>query len=156
MLLIFDILREAGTRMPVAIGQAVNIVGALVLGQAAVEAKLVSAPVVIITALSGILTLLNINLIGATIVTRFFLLLVTSILGIYGFIFGFLLIILHLTSLRSFGVPYMLGITSVKNHNGQDVWIRAPWWSMTLRPKIIAARNLVRQVPGRNRGKQGR
>jgi spore germination protein KA len=145
MLLIFDILREAGTRMPTPIGQAVNIVGSLVLGQAAVEAKLVSAPIVIITALTGILTLMNISLIGSVIVYRFFLILMASVLGLYGVLFGFISIIIHLSNMRSFGVPYMLNITSVKDHNGQDVWIRAPWWSMTLRPKIIGVRNMVRQ-----------
>ena len=146
MLLIFDILREAGVRMPAVIGQAINIVGTLVLGQAAVEAKLVSAPVIIITALSGILTLLNANMIGATIVIRFFLLFAASVLGLYGFFFGLILVVIHLLSIRSFGVPYFLNLTTVRNHNGQDIWIRAPWWSMTLRPKIIAARNLVRQT----------
>ena len=151
MLLIFDILREAGTRMPVPIGQAVNIVGTLVLGQAAVEAKLVSAPVIIVTALSGILTLLNINLIGASVVVKYMLLIASSVLGVYGFIFGLILVIVHLLSIRSFGVPYTLNLASVKNHNGQDIWIRAPWWEMTLRPKIIAARNLVRQSTKKGR-----
>lgn len=154
MLIIFDILREAGTRMPAAIGQAVNIVGTLILGQAAVEAKLVSAPVIIITALSGILTMMNSSLIGATIILRFFLLLAASILGIYGYLFGIIVIILHLLNIRSFGVPYMLNISTIKNHNYQDTWIRAPWWSMILRPKIIAAKNLKRQSTGSNRGKR--
>ena len=153
MLLIFDILREVGTRMPASIGQAVNIVGTLVLGQAAVEARLVSAPVVIITALTGIVTLMNINLIGATIIIRIVLLFASSFIGIYGFIFGFVAVLLHLMSIRSFGVPYMLNNTSVRNHNGQDILIRAPWWSMTLRPKIIAARNLIRVKSNNKKGK---
>ncbi|MCX7711195.1 MAG: spore germination protein [Clostridia bacterium] len=153
MLVVFDVLREAGTRMPTPIGQAVNIVGTLVLGQAAVEAKLVSAPVVIVTALTGILTLMNINLIGPIIIMRFFLLFGAAFLGIYGLIFAFILVNIHLVTLRSFGVPYMMNLTSVKNHNGQDVWIRAPWWTMTLRPKIIAAKNLVRQTTKRKKGK---
>jgi len=58
-------------------------------------------------------------------------------------------------SIRSFGVPYMMNATTARHHNGQDVWIRAPWWSMTLRPKIIAARNLVRQSGSKNRRKPG-
>ncbi|HEX9061259.1 MAG TPA: spore germination protein, partial [Clostridia bacterium] len=153
MLLVFDILREAGVRMPSPIGQAINIVGTLVLGQAAVEAKLVCAPVIIITALSGILTLLNANMTGATIVVKFYLLISASIMGVYGFVFGFILVILHLLSIRSFGVPYLLNLTRISNYNGQDVWIRAPWWSMTLRPKIIAAKNLVRQKSGNSRGR---
>jgi len=146
MLLIFDILREVGNRMPVPIGQAVNIVGTLVMGEAAVQARLVSAPIVIITALTGILTLMNVNFIGATIIVRTLLLLASSIVGIYGYLFGFIVAELHLMSLKSFGVPYALNINSVKDHNAQDFWIRSPWWSMTLRPKIIAARNMVRQT----------
>jgi len=151
MLLIFDILRETGARMPSAIGQAINIVGALVLGEAAINAKLVSAPVIVITALSGILTLLSSRLLTATIFLRSYLLLAASLLGLYGVIFAFMSIIIHLTSLRSFGVPYLLSLTRIKDHDGQDAWIRAPWWTMTLRPKIIAARNLVRQTAGKNR-----
>ncbi|MDP4091706.1 MAG: spore germination protein, partial [Bacillota bacterium] len=153
MLLIFDILREASTRMPSSIGQAVNIVGALVLGQAAVEAKLVTAHVVILTALGGMLALLNITMLGAIIVLRAYLIISAAIMGVYGFLFGFIIILLHLMNLRSFGIPYMMNITSIENHNFQDSWIRAPWWTMTLRPKIIGARNLVRQSGKKNRRK---
>ena len=152
MLIIFDILREAGTRMPSPAGEAINIVGTLVLGQAAVEAKLVSAPVVIVTAITGILTLLNKNLVGSTIIIRFLLLFLSALFGVYGIIFGFIVLIIHLMSIRSFGVPYMMNITTFKDHNAQDAWIRAPWWTMTLRPKIIGIKNLVRQ----SSNKQGR
>lgn len=145
MLLVFDVIREAGIRMPAPIGQAVNIVGTLVLGQAAVEAKFVSAPVVIVSALSGMLTLLSPTTIGMVIIIRYFLIILASLMGVYGYIFGMILVVLHMLNLRSFGVPYVLGLTSVKNHNGQDIWVRAPWWTMTLRPKLIGAKNLVRQ-----------
>lgn len=153
MLLIFDVLREAGARMPLVTGQAVNIVGALVLGQAAVEANLVSAPIVVVTALSGILTLMNMKLLAAMVFFRFFLLFNAAILGIYGFIFGFMLIILHLASIRSFGVPYLMGVTTALDHKGQDIWVRAPWWTMTLRPKLMAAKNAVRQT-AKKRGRK--
>ena len=153
MLIIFDILREAGTRMPAPIGQAVNIVGTLVLGQAAVEARLVSAPVIIITALTGITTLINMNFIGATIIFRTFLLLGASFLGVYGFFMCFIVLYLHLMSIRSFGVPYMMNVTRARNHDGQDAWIRAPWWTMTLRPKIIGAKNLVRESSRKSKEK---
>ncbi|HVJ48253.1 spore germination protein [Desulfitobacterium sp.] len=153
MFLIFDILREAGTRMPSSIGQAVNIVGTLVLGQAAVEARLVSAPVIIVTALTGIMTLINMNFISATIIFRNFLLLGASFLGVYGFLLCFIILYLHLMSIRSFGVPYMMNVTRARNHDGQDAWIRAPWWTMTLRPKIIAAKDLVRQSSRKSKEK---
>ncbi|WP_425802875.1 spore germination protein [Desulfitobacterium sp. Sab5] len=152
MLFIFDILREVGTRMPAPIGQAVNIVGTLVLGQAAVDARLVSAPVVIVTALTGMTTLINMNFIGATIIWRYLLLLGASVLGIYGFFMVLLVLYMYLMSIRSFGVPYMMNVTRAKNHDGQDAWIRAPWWTMTSRPKIIAAKNLVKQSIKKGKG----
>ena len=153
MLFVFDILREAGTRMPSSIGQAVNIVGTLVLGQAAVEARLVSAPVIIVTALTGIMTLINMNFLSATIIFRNLFLLGASLLGIYGFLMCLILLYLHLMSIRSFGVPYMMNVTRARNHDGQDAWIRAPWWTMTLRPKIVAAKDLVRQSSRKSKEK---
>lgn len=153
MFLIFDILREAITRMPTHIGQAISIIGTIVLGQAAVEARLVSAPVLIITALTGIMTLINMNFIGATLIFRTILLLGASVLGIYGFFMCFILLYLHLMSIRSFGIPYMMNVTRAKDHDGQDAWIRAPWWIMTLRPKIVAAKNIVRQSSRKNKEK---
>jgi spore germination protein KA len=153
MLLIFDVLREASTRMPSAIGMAINIVGTLVLGQAAVEARLVSAPVIIVTAITGITTLINMNFLGATIIYRNLLLLGASFYGVYGLLICFIILHLHLMSLRSFGVPYMMSATTAKNHNGQDAWIRAPWWMMDLRPKIFGEKDLVRQRSSKNKEK---
>ncbi len=155
MLFIFDVLREVGTRMPSPIGQAVNIVGTLVLGQAAVQAKLVSAPVVIITALTGITTLINMNLIGSTIVFRTVYLLGASFLGIYGVLMCVIIMYLHMMSIRSFGIPYMMNSTRAKNHDGQDAWIRAPWWDMTLRPKIFSA-DLTRLVSNKKNGNKNK
>jgi spore germination protein KA len=132
--------------MPTNISQAVSIIGTIVLGQAAVEAKLVGAPVLIITALTGITTLMNTSFIGPFVVFRYFILLGAGFYGVYGMLLCFFILFLHTMSIRSFGVPYMLGVTKVKDHNGQDTWIRAPWWTMTLRPKIIGAKNLVRQA----------
>lgn len=145
MLFIFDVIREATTRMPVHISQAISIIGTIILGQAAVEARLVSAPVLIITALTGITTLINMNFLSAAIIFRYVNLLGTIFLGIYGFLMGFILMYLHLMSMRSFGVPYMMNVTRARNHDGQDAWIRAPWWTMTMRPKIIGAKNIIRQ-----------
>jgi spore germination protein KA len=153
MLLLFDLLRESGSRIPAPIGQTINIVGTLIIGQSAVEAKLVSAHVIILTAVSGILSLLNMQLLGATIVVRLYLLVSTSILGVYGFLFGMIIVIIHLMNIRSFGVPYLMNLSSVKNHKFQDVWIRAPWWEMTFRPTIIGVKNLVRQSTKKRRRK---
>lgn len=145
MLTIFEILREAGARTPNSIGQAVSIVGALVLGQAAVDARIVSAPMVIVVGLTGITTLLNPRLTGPLIVIRIVLLLLSFFLGLYGYFFGLLGLVIHLMSLRSFGVPYMLGVGSIRPQDIKDTAIRAPWWDMYLRPAIIGARNRKRK-----------
>ncbi|WP_052429304.1 spore germination protein [Paenibacillus borealis] len=153
MLTIFEVLREAGARIPTSIGQAVSIVGALVLGQAAVDARIVSAPMVIVVGLTGITTLLNPRLTGPLIIARLALLFVTFFLGIYGYFFGLLGLVIHLMSLRSFGVSYMLGVGSIRPQDIKDTAIRAPWWDMYLRPAMIGARNMKRK-PSSKRAKR--
>lgn len=153
MLFIFDVLRESGIRMPAPIGQAVNIIGSIVLGQATVEARLVSAPVLIITALTGILALISISVIDAAIIYRTFLLMGAAVLGFYGFFFCSLIVVLHLMSIRSFGVPYMMSITRFNKNEGKDAFIRAPWWVMIKRPEIITKKNSVRQTSNKSREK---
>ncbi|SKA97218.1 spore germination protein KA [Caloramator quimbayensis] len=145
LLLVFEIVRETGSRLPATIGQTISIVGTLVIGQAAVEARIISAPVIIIVALTGITELLIPKLMSAMIIIRFILLILSSILGLYGYIFGTIGIFIHIFSIRSFGVPYMLGYGSIKPQDIKDTFIRAPWWYMIYRPNLIAKKNLIRQ-----------
>ncbi len=151
MLLVFEILREAGTRMPVYIGQALSIVGALVLGQAAVEARLVSAPMVIIVALAGINGLMIPKLKGALIAIRIILLLLCSLAGFYGYIFGVTLLLIHLLKIQSFGMPYLQQISISNFQDLKDSPIRSPWWLMLYRPKGILPERLKRQRQGKDR-----
>lgn len=144
MLIVFEILREAGARMPTAIGQTVSIVGALVLGQAAVDAKFIAPSMIIIVALTGISALMNLKGQGAILVLRFAFLIAAAIMGIYGVIFGALCLITHLMSIRSFGVPYMLTLGSVRFSDIKDTTIRAPWWYLKTRPQLIASKNRTR------------
>lgn len=147
MLVTFEVLREAGARIPSAIGQAVSIVGALVLGQAAVDARIVSAPMVIVVGITGITTLLNPRITGPLITIRVLLLLLSFLLGLYGYFFGLLGLVIHLMSLRSFGVSYMLGVGSIQPEDIKDTLVRVPWRQMNLRPAIIGARNRKRKSP---------
>ena len=153
MLTIFEILREAGERIPTYIGQAISIVGALVLGQAAVEARIVSAPMIIVVGLTGIMALLNPRLTGPLIVVRSLLLLATFFLGLYGYFLGVIGLVIHLMSLRSFGVQYMLGVGSIHPQDIKDTAIRAPWWHMYLRPAMIGARNRKRKATNKVRNR---
>lgn len=132
MEIIFEALREAGIRLPKQIGQAVSIVGALVIGQSAVQAGIISAPVVIIVSITGIaaFTIPRYSFANGIRLLRFPMLFLAGTLGLYGIVLGFLGILLHLASLRSFGVPYF---TPVSLGSLRDIVIRAPVWARTSR-----------------------
>ncbi|QHW29614.1 spore germination protein [Paenibacillus rhizovicinus] len=132
MEIIFEALREAGIRLPKQIGQAVSIVGALVIGQAAVQAGIISAPVVIIVSITGIaaFTIPRYSFANGVRLLRFPMLFLAGTLGLYGIVLGFLGILLHLASLRSFGIPYF---TPVSFGSLKDILIRSPIWARTTR-----------------------
>lgn len=137
MIVVFEILKEAGLRMPKQVGGAIGIVGALVLGDAAVTARLISAPIVIITSITGIASLMLPQVLGLMEIRIIFLIL-SSFLGLYGYMFGVMGLVLHMMSIRSFGIPYMLNVPSFSAQDIKDTAMRAPWWSMYLRPKLFS------------------
>lgn len=143
----FEALREAGLRLPKAVGQAVSIVGALIIGQAAVEAGLVSPIMVIVVAATGIASF-TIPAFNGAVVTRmlkFPLLAAAGTLGLYGISLALAIIIIHLTSLRSFGVPYLSPMAPITISDWKDLIVRIPTWAMYQRPTFIAKGDLQRQ-----------
>lgn len=146
MLLTFEILREAGVRLPRPVGQTISIVGALVLGDAAVTARVVSPIMVIVVATTGISSFLVSKMQGEVIYIRIIFLILSSILGLYGYIFGVFGLFIYLCSLRSFGIPYMLNIGEVGKYEIKDTIIRAPWWLMKYRPELIAEKRPIREL----------
>jgi len=105
----FELLREAGIRLPRAAGGALGIVGGLIIGQAAVEAGLVSPIVVIVVALAGVsnFAIPNVSLVAGFRLSKYLVLLLSAAFGLLGFLAGMLLILIHLASLKSFGIPYL-------------------------------------------------
>lgn len=134
----FEALREAGIRLPKVIGQAVSILGALVIGQAAVDAGIVSAPVVIVVSLTGIasFTIPRFNLAITVRMLRFPLMLLASMFGVYGVVLGTVWTVIHLCGLTSLGVPYLTGFAPFRKGDQKDILIRAPWWAMSRRPSF--------------------
>ncbi len=128
LLLIFEILIEAGSRMPNYIGQALSIVGALVLGSSAVEAKIVSSAMIIVVGVSSITGLIIPNLAGIFIILRTLFILFSAAYGLYGYTLGMAALFIHLFSLESFGIPYMATMTSMYRKDLKDTLIRAPKW----------------------------
>lgn len=149
MELTFEVLREAGVRMPRAIGPAISIVGALVLGTAAVQAGLVSAAMVIIVAFTAISNFVvpQINIAIAARLIRFLLMVSAGILGFVGIISVDLFVIIHLAGLYSFGVPYLKPVAPYVKGEWKDTFVRAPRWSLVRRP-VIAQKGGRRRQPG--------
>ncbi|MHC0037656.1 spore germination protein [Pseudoneobacillus sp. C159] len=144
----FEILREAGVRLPRAVGSAISIVGALVIGEAAVQAGLASPAMVIVVSFTAITSFVipSYNFTLATRLLRFLFIGLASTLGLFGIILGLIALVLHLCSLRSFGVPYMEAFAPIVLQDQKDSFIRLPWKKLLSRPKLIAKNNQVRQV----------
>ena len=144
MLIVFEMLNETGSRIPGMMGQTLGIVGALVIGQAAVTAKIVSAPIIIIVGIAGICGLMVPKIRSFEILVQFTMLALVSCLGLYGFLFGYIGLLIHLYSIDSFGIPIMANNDLRDFQEFKDSYIRAPWWKMLKRPKGLTE-NKTRQ-----------
>ncbi|OMF39167.1 MULTISPECIES: spore germination protein [Paenibacillus] len=148
MELMFEVIREAGVRMPRVIGPAVSIVGALVIGQAAVQAGLVSGAMVIVVAFTAISNFVipYFSMASAVRLLRFALMLLAAALGLFGILIGLIPLIVHLVSLKSFGVHYFMPYSPFYKSNMKDLVIRVPWWAMKTRPSEKSGSNKTRQA----------
>lgn len=137
----FELLREAGVRMPRAVGTAISIVGALVLGQASVEAGLVSPAMVIIVSITAITGFIFPSFeIGISIrLLRFAFMGLAASFGFFGIIIGMIALVLHLCHLQSFGIPYMTPFTPFNAKDQKDNVVRVPWWQMNRRSAPAAS-----------------
>lgn len=139
MELLFELLREAGIRLPGQMGNTIGVVGGLIVGQAAVEASLVSTIVVIVVALTAIASFAipNEEFSSTFRLIKFGMIFLGAIWGLYGIMLGILILQIHLASLESFGIPYMLPAVSGSIDDEvefQDFVMRKPIFTMQDRP----------------------
>jgi spore germination protein len=137
--LAFELLREAGLRMPGPIGNTIGIVGGLIIGQAAVSANLLSPIVVIVTALTalGSFSLPNEELSEAIRLLKYGMILLCGFFGIYGFVFGWLFLLIHLVRLESFDIPYLMPFVAAPKDGitaATDGILRGPLQKLAIRP----------------------
>jgi len=141
-----ELLREAGIRLPKPIGQTIGIVGGLVIGEAAVQAGVVSPIMVIVVAVTAIASF-AIPSYSAGIafrMLRFANMLAASFIGLFGIILSFIMICLHLIRLSSFGVPYSAPFAPMFPDDWKDLFIRAPITLLTKRPIYMQTKNVNR------------
>lgn len=139
MELAFELLREAGIRLPGPMGNTIGIVGGLIIGDAAVSANLVSPMIVIVVALTAIssFAIPNEAFASAFRLTRYLIIILSAWLGLYGSIIGIVLVFTHLSGLESFGIPYLMPFAPSGmegEDGGADALIRFPIFKLRKRP----------------------
>jgi spore germination protein len=147
MELTFEALREAGTRIPKPVGQTVSIIGGIVIGQAAVQAGIVSAPMVIVVSITGIASYIIPHLeLGLTFrLLRFVLLILGGTMGLIGVFIAVFIIYGHLANLKSFGTPFLQPVAPLVLEDWKDTVVRVPSQYMTERSSSYTDRKNKRR-----------
>jgi spore germination protein len=154
MLVSFELLREAGIRLPGPIGQTIGIVGGLIVGQAAVAASIVSPLMIIVIAFTGIssFAIPNYSMAIALRILTLPLMIFSAVLGLYGFIMGLFLIGGHLAALKSFGVPLLSPFSPLSTRDLRDTLFRHSLLGMHRRPELAKPQDQIRMQDLRDDG----
>lgn len=140
--LIYELMREAGLRLPRPVGHAVSIVGALVIGDAAVTAGIIGSPMVMIVAMTAISSFVVPSLYESVAILKFVFIVVGGTWGLYGISVGFVLVLTNLCALTSFGTPITSPAAPFLGTAMRDTFIRVGW-------KQLGTKRLhVQKMPG--------
>lgn len=144
LLMLLEIFKEAGVRLPNPIGQTLTSIGGLIIGDAAIRAGLVSPSVVVIgaiTAVSGV-TLVNQSLSTVISIIRLFFFLLASVFGLYGLILGIVLFVAYMSKLQSFGANYLAPLSPLIPRDVLNSFLRAPWYFIRRRPASMSEKGM--------------
>jgi len=146
MLGLFEIFREAGVRLPKAVGETVTVVGGLIVGDAAIRAGLTSPTMLFVAAITAVatFTLVNQSLSGTVSVFRLFILTCSSVLGMYGFCIALLALVAYVSRLESFGLPYLAPLSPLSLRDLIPAFLIKPRDNMTQRPAILHTNDSTR------------
>ena len=136
---VYEVLREAGIRLPKPAGQAISIVGAIVMGDAAVSAGLISAPVLITLAITVVASFVAVTFVDSSTLLWLIFLFLGWAFGFFGIFAGSLFLLVYLCSLESFGLAYFAPFGPVHLPGLRDSLFRAPLWLLKLRPRHMSA-----------------
>lgn len=146
MLFLFEIFNEAGRRLPKALGQTVTVVGGLIIGDAAIRSGITSPTIIVSVAITIVASsaLINQTLSGATSQIRILILVMSSILGMFGFIISSIAIVFYLASLENYGVPYLAPISPFYKKDFLLSLFRKPEEKQIQRPKVYRTNDNTR------------
>ena len=145
VLLLFEVITEASLQMPNSLGMALSIIGALALGNTAVDAGIISPPSVVLVAISSVALYIIPDQIAETRLLRILFTLIGGIIGLYGIITGLIILTTYLTSITSFGVPYLSPFAPHIKGDHKDAFIKKPIENMSKRPILFTGKNATRQ-----------
>lgn len=142
-----ELLREAGARLPKPIGQTIGIVGGIIIGDAAVRAGIASPILIVVVSVTAIASFVMpaYNIAITFRILRFPLMILAAILGIYGVMLGFILMVVHIAKLKSFGVDYNAPFMPVLASDLKDTIVRIPTRYMNKRPQSMKSLDRFRQ-----------
>lgn len=141
--ILVEFIREGGLRLPSKIAQTISIVGGIIIGDAAIEARVVSPTTLLVIGITTVSSFIipNYEMSYTLRLLRFPMLILANLMGIFGIATGYIILLVHLFSLNSFGIPYL---TLLKN-DLKDIFIRVPMWQMNPRPESLPSNNPIRQ-----------
>ena len=146
VLLLFEVITEASIQMPNSLGMALSIIGALALGNTAVDAGIISPPSVVLVAISSVAIYIVPDQIAETRLLRILFTLIGGIIGLYGIITALIILTTYLTSITSFGVPYLAPFAPHVKGDQKDAFIKKPLQEMNKRPILFSGKNTTRQT----------
>lgn len=146
MIAVFELFREAGLRLPTAIGSTISVVGGLIIGDAAIRAGVTSPAMIVVIATSMIasVTLVNQSLVAAVGMLRIFFILLTSFFGLFGFFISLFFTILYLTNIRTFGIPYVNIAADISWSTIKKTIMRPPTKDYAERPSMLNPKDKTR------------
>lgn len=133
LLILYEIMREAGLRLPKAVGHAVSIIGGIVIGETTVSAGLIGAPMLVVIAMTAISSYVVNPLYESVSVLRFLFIIVGGLTGLYGMILGAGVIFVNICSLNPYGVPHSSPISPLDKHSLGDIFYRETWLKLSKR-----------------------
>lgn len=147
MLLLFEIFREAGMRLPLAIGQTLSVVGGLIIGEAAIRAGLASPLTIVMIAISAVATytLVNLSLHGIVSILRFCVVILVSFFGFFGFFVSVYVVLIYMSNIQTFGVPYLTTPSVMTMRPVLQTFLRLPEQKYKKRPDFLRTKDTTRQ-----------
>ncbi|RAP78596.1 spore germination protein [Paenibacillus montanisoli] len=139
MILLFELFREAGMRLPSSIGQTISVVGGLIVGQAAISAGMTAPGILVVVAISVLasFTMVNQNMVGFVSLLRLIVLVISGVLGLFGLLICILALAVYIVNLESFGVKYLSPVSPISYRDMFKILFRMPWGKKEGTPRFF-------------------